>query len=516
MRQMTSEIVRTNRVSQTTGEAKKQPSPWWQNLLKQARTRILLLQMLTVIAIAGLSLPLFLFLFLSEVDRRVQADLTEEMEQFRESYLEWESMPNQSLTDLQDFATNHLETNIPEDDNFLIFILDGTYYKSNPRSLPPLVSENLSAMQDIASRVSPDVSPSDVIQGQQRTNDATVGTILYLAKPLRLEGKIQGLFVAVHATAGERQEALTGVVILAELVLGVVVISMVISWFTIGKLLAPLQNLTATARSISQSDLSQRLAVQGTDELAELSSTFNSMMDRLQSAFTSQRNFINDAGHELRTPITIVLGNLEVMGETLEEQQETHELVIDELMRMSRIVNDLILLSKSDRPDFLQLETINLESFTQELFAKTQALADRNWQIKLHSQGQFMGDRQRLTGAIMNLLQNAAQHTQPGDCIELGSHQTWQSVRFWVRDTGEGISAADQKRIFERFARAGDRGRNSDGAGLGLAIVQAITEAHGGQIELESQLGEGSLFVLTLPLCPPQRSQNAQNFVRHS
>jgi signal transduction histidine kinase len=505
MRTVTSEIVQANRTTQTTGEFKQQLSPWWRRILRQTRSRILLLLALTMLVIAGVSLPLFLWLFLAEVDRRVQDDLVEEMEQFMTAYYQWETAPAQSITDLQDFATQHLESNIPQDDNFHIFILDGDYYKSNPRLLPPLLSAESSAMQAITSRVLTDMDESAVIRGQQPTNDPNTGTLLYLAKPLRLEDEIRGVFVVAHTTAGERNEALAGVYILSQLTVGIVGLSMLISWFTIGKLLAPLQSLTVTARSISQSDLSQRLAVRGTDELAELASTFNSMMDRLQSAFTSQRNFINDAGHELRTPITIILGNLEVMGDTLEDQQETHELVIDELMRMSRIVNDLILLSKSDRSDFLQVETIDLEIFTQELFTKTQALADRNWQMNLQSQGQFMGDRQRLTGAIMNLLHNAAQHTSQEDLIELGSKITGQGVRFWVRDTGEGISPADQTRIFKRFARAGERGRNSDGAGLGLAIVQAITEAHGGHVELESQLGEGSLFVLVLPLRPPQR-----------
>lgn len=498
MRQVTSKIIHA------PDQSEKQPHRWWQRILKQARTRILLLQTLTLMVIAATTLPLFLFLFLSAVDRRVRDDLVEEMEEFKAAYRQWEVQPDQSFEDLQDFATQHLENSIPEDDNSLIFILDGTYYRSSPRSLPPLLAKDSDIMRYLSSRRPEEVSIDEMIQGQRQTNDPTIGTVLYLVQPLELEGTNRGLFVTVHTTAGERQEALAGVHILGQLVVVIVGLSMLISWFTTGKLLAPLQNLTMTARSISQSDLSQRLAVQGSDELAELANTFNSMMDRLQTAFIAQHNFINDAGHELRTPITIILGNLEVMGDAPEEQQETHELVIDELMRMSRIVNDLILLSKSDRPDFLQLETIDLNSFTQALFAKTQALADRNWQINLQGQGRLVGDRQRLTGAMMNLLHNAAQHTNPADLIELGSTMTAQGVRFWVRDTGEGISPADQERIFDRFARGGNRSRNSDGAGLGLAIVQAVIEAHGGQIELESQLGEGSLFVLMLPLQPPQ------------
>lgn len=108
----------------------------------------------------------------------------------------------------------------------------------------------------------------------------------------------------------------------------------------------------------------------------------------------------------------------------------------------------------SERPDFLQLETVDVETLTQELFAKAKALADRKWQLDGMAYGRIVGDRQRITEAIMNLAQNATQHTSTGDIIAIGSVMTQKNVRFWVRDTGEGIAPADCQRIFERFARA--------------------------------------------------------------
>ena len=195
------------------------------------------------------------------------------------------------------------------------------------------------------------------------------------------------------------------------------------------------------------------------------------------------------------------------MGDDPEEQHETLEIVTDELDRMGRLVNDMILLAKSEQLDFLQLETIEVGSFTEELFAKASALAKRNWQLQIDGSGEMIGDRQRLTGAIFNLITNAIQHTQDGDEIELGMIYTSKIVRFWVRDTGEGIPPADQARIFERFARTANRYRSSDGSGLGLAIVRAITEAHGGRVELISQLDIGSTFTLVLPIEPPQETR---------
>jgi signal transduction histidine kinase len=282
-----------------------------------------------------------------------------------------------------------------------------------------------------------------------------------------------------------------------------------LAWVAAGRVLAPLRLLIRTARSVSESDLSQRILVKERGEIAELAITFNEMMDRLQASFDSQRNFINDAGHELRTPLTIVRGHLELMGDDPEEQRETLELVMDELNRMSRLVHDITLLAKAERPDFLQVEKVDIAAFTEELFAKAKALADREWRLDAKGTGTLVIDRQRITEAMMNLAQNATQHTQPGDMIALGSTLKRHQVQFWVRDTGEGVSVADQQRIFERFTRAGKSRSRSEGAGLGLSIVQAIVEAHHGSIKLSSQIGNGATFTLILPDKPPYKVPQA-------
>jgi signal transduction histidine kinase len=148
----------------------------------------------------------------------------------------------------------------------------------------------------------------------------------------------------------------------------------------------------------------------------------------------------------------------------------------------------------------LQLETVDVRTFTEELFAKIKGLGDRNWRLEAVARGKIVGDRQRLTQAVMNLAQNATQHTNNTDTIALGSMIHRGKISFWVRDTGVGVAPADQQRIFQRFARAANSRRRSEGAGLGLSIVQVIAEAHGGQITLESELGAGSVFTITLPL----------------
>lgn len=469
----------------------------WRRFLGEARTRILLLYLIVMVFVATASVPVFLGLFFRSVNNRVQNNLNAEMERFRQSYVTWERTPNRSERDLRKFLTEYLAVQLPGDDNFLIAFIDNQLYKSNPAVLP----EVLQPGSPLANRW---LHISRPVAGQLDVADPKIGSVLYIAQPLVLRGSIRGVFVAVHTTAGEQAEAFDSVWIFIKVALGVVVISCLLAWFATAQVLAPAKKLAITARSISETDLTQRIPVRGSGEMAELADTFNAMMNRLQDAFMSQRNFINDAGHELRTPITIIQGHLELLSDDPQEQRETLDLVMDELDRMSRLVNDLILLAKAERPDFLRLETIEVRSFIQELFTKAQALADRQWQLHIHGNGRIVGDRQRLTGALINLAQNAAQHTQPDDIIELGSSITRHDVRFWVSDSGEGIALSDQQRIFDRFARATSKVRRSDGSGLGLAIVRAITEAHGGRVELNSTPGVGSTFTLILPLEPPK------------
>ncbi|MCA1572933.1 MAG: HAMP domain-containing histidine kinase [Chloroflexi bacterium] len=279
---------------------------------------------------------------------------------------------------------------------------------------------------------------------------------------------------------------------------GVLLASSILAWLVAGRVLAPVRTLTATARRINDSDLGQRIPVRGTDEISELTSTFNQMLDRLEAAFSSQRDFIRDAGHELRTPITIVRGHLEVMGTDPEEQRETLDLVTDELDRMSRYVTDLLLLANAERSDFLHPETVDVLLLTQRLFANAQALGQRRWRLEASGRGMFTADPDRLTQAVMNLAQNAAQHTTEDDEIVLGSAMTDDHVRFWVCDTGPGIPPEDQVRIFERFTQGGDT-RKRDGSGLGLAIVQAIARAHGGRVDLASEPHVATTFTIDLP-----------------
>jgi two-component system OmpR family sensor kinase len=172
---------------------------------------------------------------------------------------------------------------------------------------------------------------------------------------------------------------------------------------------------------------------------------------------------------------------------------------LDELDRMGRLVDDLQLLSEAEQPDFLRPEWIAVGPYAHELKDKASALAPRRWKVDHADDGELFADRHRLTEAMMNLAHNAVQHTVEHDAIAIGASVSGDEVRLWVRDSGFGIAVSDQARIFDRFTRGRDAHRRYRGGGLGLAIVRAIAEAHGGHVVLESNLGEGSSFMIVLP-----------------
>ncbi|MGB3518441.1 MAG: ATP-binding protein [Elainellaceae cyanobacterium] len=472
----------------------------WQQFLGEARTRISISYVVLILFFTGVSIPVIYQLLFTRVQERIERSVNQEAEEFQRLVKGQDPRTGEPFgKDAQAIFEVFLSRNIPEDDEFLLTLLDGQLYAYSPRQLPVSLQPGSDLIQAWA-------VAQEAVQGTVITID---GPIVYRLEPLIIDQEWLGVFAVAHTTAREQGEVNQATLIIVQVMFAVLTLSVVLAWFVAGKVLAPLKVLTNTARSIGESDLSQRIPVQGSGDLAELATTFNEMMDRLQAAFASQRNFIDDAGHELRTPITIIRGHLELMGHDPEEQQETQALLLDELDRMSRFVEDLILLAKTEHPDFLQQETIDVAVLTEELLIKGKALASRNWQLDRVAKGKIVGDRQRITQAMMNLAQNATQHTQVGDTIAFGSSIGLSTVNFWVRDTGSGVAPSDQERIFERFARAAHQQRRSDGAGLGLSIVRAIAESHGGYVQLHTPPEGGATFTITLPLEADKRTTYA-------
>jgi two-component system, OmpR family, sensor kinase len=332
--------------------------------------------------------------------------------------------------------------------------------------------------------------------------ETPAGRVEYLAVPLQAGGRSAGVFVAA-IFRDRADDDVHGAVLAAGAVgLAVLLLGSLLAWRLADRVVQPVTELTRTARAISETDLSRRIPQRGRDEVAQLASTFNDMVERLERSFASQRRFIDDAGHELRTPITIVRGHLELIEEEPAAQEQTLALVMDELERMSRIVEDLLLLTRREQPDFLATETVEVGALTDELHGKVAALAPGPWELESRGRGVIVADRQRLTQAVIQLAQNAVQYGPQGEPIVLGSSVEHGEAAFWVRDRGPGIPRSVQDEIFERFRR-GAFGRRTEGAGLGLAIVKAIAEAHHGRVELDSSEGAGATFRIVVPVDQP-------------
>ena len=313
-------------------------------------------------------------------------------------------------------------------------------------------------------------------------------------------GEERGMLVAAALTQAERDQVIDAVRLAVGVSAVVLLLASLFIWLAAGRAIAPLNALARMTRSISHSDLSGRIPVRGGDEIAELGRTFNGMLDRLETAFAGQKDFLTDISHELRTPITVIRGYIETLGDSPREREEAIAVIQDELDRMSRYVDDLLLLTKAPRPDFLRFGPIDLDLFTHDLFAKARGLGDRDWRLDGTGVGILLADQHRLTQAVMNLTENACRHTREGEAIWIGSSLVGEQVRLWVRDEGPGIPEEDQGRIFNRFARAGSNPDSSaHGFGLGLAIVRAVAEAHDGRVELVSSPGAGATFTIVLP-----------------
>lgn len=330
--------------------------------------------------------------------------------------------------------------------------------------------------------------------------DTSRGEAYYGILPVRV-GASTGAFVVTVLPVTQRREIADLQTYAAAALLGVALLASGCAWLLTGRILGPVRQLTETARLISQSDLTRRIPVARQHEAAEMARTFNAMLDRLEAVFRREREFLLDASHELRGPITISLGNLGLLRQRLadDEAGTTIALISDELDRMGRIVGDLHLLADVPHPQFLQPERIDLETFVADLAVKVSALARRRWHVDALPEGVLVADRHRLTEAMVNLADNAVRHTTDVDTVAIGAAIHPGRVELWVRDTGCGVPLGDQPYIFDRFRRGTGAHLRYSGSGLGLAIVRAVAEAHGGRVELLSRPGAGARFTLVIP-----------------
>ena len=285
-------------------------------------------------------------------------------------------------------------------------------------------------------------------------------------------------------------------------------------YFLARKSLAPIASMNSQTQRISAENLSARLDVTNTrDELGHLATTINDLLARLENSFKEQQRFIADASHELRTPLAVLRGETEVaLGKTrtVAEYQQSLLLIQDEAESLSRIVEDLFILARQpiNTRAALHQERVSLNDAVKACARAAQVLAIRKGvRLKLQNESPALalnGDEELIKRMILNLLDNAVKYTPAGGEISLALARQNGNAEIVVRDTGMGIPAADQSRVFDRFFRVDKaRARAMGGAGLGLSIAQWIVAVHGGEISVMSTPGQGSTFTVLLPVKTP-------------
>lgn len=287
----------------------------------------------------------------------------------------------------------------------------------------------------------------------------------------------------------------------------VALIGGVSAYFVAGFTLRPVRNVSQAAQRIGADTLHTRLALDGPkDEVKELADTFDAMLGRLEGTFEQQSRFVGDVAHELRTPLATLRTNLEVVmaddDATLVDYREMADAQERALTRLEGVVADLLILARSEQP--LAQTMVSLDALLEEAICELeQRASERGVTLRLESAEEIVvaGNETLLARVFSNLIENGIHYNLAGGevLVTLDSKEQWAVVN--IADTGAGIAPEAQAHIFDRFYRAdGSRSRHTGGAGLGLSIVTAIVQQHGGQVGVVSRVDEGSTFTVLLPL----------------
>ena len=288
---------------------------------------------------------------------------------------------------------------------------------------------------------------------------------------------------------------------------GLLLISLTVGWYVAGIVLKPIKHISFAAREISATDLSKRIDLRGpSDELRDLADTFDEMLARLDKAFRNQREFLEEAAHELRNPLAVMRANLEVVSadpdSTIEDYVAASEVASRASDRMGKLVDDLLLYAHHERPDLqrVNLDLTELVINTVEDFQAEAKSSEVLLEIECDSNLEVVGDHSALRRAFTNILSNSIRVSEKGKHIYVKAGSDKEMVWISVNDEGPGLDPEDSEKVFDRFWKAdGVSAREAGRSGLGLAIVKTIVETHGGRSTVRSIKGEGSTFTIWLP-----------------
>ncbi len=436
------------------------------------------------------------------VHEQVLREIDQELAEFAKLEEGLDPETGRRFADVEPLARTFLSRNVPDDDELLVGWWDGAPRIASPRADP--LTGDPEFVRFLEGRIA--------TGGSTLYSSPTYGELMVTVQPV--SGRGEGALVVVTFLDRTREALYDTIRTYAIVATGLWILVTALAAWQSGRLLAPLRELRETSREITATDLSRRIPERGNDDITALTRTLNDMFDRLEGGFELQRRFLDDAGHELKTPLTVLRGHLELLdtGDP-QEVSDTRDLLLDETDRMSRLVGDLILLAKSRRPDFVRRQPVEVRDLLHAVLAKASALGEREWRLAEPPERVVDLDEQRITQALLQLADNAVRHTGPGDVIELGASASSPLV-LWVADSGPGVPVEDRQAIFERFGRGStpiankpvgnqpvaNGGVGEDGFGLGLSIVRAIAEAHDGTARVveDPDIG-GARFEIIIP-----------------
>jgi heavy metal sensor kinase len=323
----------------------------------------------------------------------------------------------------------------------------------------------------------------------------------------------QPVVIVVGQTTTEITDVLhTFVYVIVIAMVAIIILAGIGGLFLAERALKPVQQITKTAQNIEGSDLSQRINVKTDDELGMLASTLNEMIGRLEESFNRQRQFTADASHELRTPLAIMQAEatLALSKERApDDYRKSLETISQESDYMSSVIGKLLFLARSDAgKEQLTFEDVELKGLITGLASNIEALAQDKgikFAVDAHEELMVSGDKVKLRQLFINILENAVRYTPTAGHISVSLVKQESNAVVSISDTGIGIPPEHLPHIFERFYRVDKaRARADGGVGLGLAIAKIITESHKGKIEVESELGKGTTFRISIPVKSPE------------
>jgi two-component system, OmpR family, sensor histidine kinase BaeS len=343
-----------------------------------------------------------------------------------------------------------------------------------------------------------------------KVGDRVPESAIALSVPIKEEGKVIGILLPMRVPfEGQPPEVefieSTNRTLLYGALMAAI-IALLLGIFLSRTLTRPIRELTQATHAVSEGDLSQQVPIRSNDELGELAKAFNKMSTELSRSVNIRKQMTADIAHELRTPLSLILGHAEAVHDgVLQPSRENFEIIREEAARLEHLVNDLRILSLADAGELsINPQRVEPQRLFQEVAAIYQYQTQRkNITLDLDIASPLSDievDPGRMTQVLTNILDNALRHTPEGGRIVLSAQEANDQVELAIEDSGPGLKAEDIDRIFDRFYRTdSSRQREDGGSGLGLAIARSIVQAHGGQLSAESEEGKGLKVIVRLP-----------------